>query len=427
MKAGIFTFSLFILFLSCTSGERKNMMTYTVARGDFENVLTVDGYVESLRSTSANCPPYLEGTIGFLVEDGTYVKEGDVVCIVEVAEMQTQYDQLKADCEISQLNLTKAQADLALRYALLEAEVRTNEAETQIARLDSLQLQYAPQNQVKIKELELQQVTIRKNNFEKKLATLEIIRQSEIKKQELRVQQLVNRLQTAKDKLDALTIKAPKDGLAVRANNWITGKKLQVGDLVWSRMPLVNLPEFAGMKVIIRAPEADYKYINVNDSVIYTFDAMPGNRAYGKIQMKSPVGQQHREKSKVKFFDIEATIDSVQTMPDPGYTASCRILLKLLKDTLTVPQIAIFEQDSMKVVYVRKGRKFDMQQVQTGITSPKEAVIVSGLLGDEEIALMKPASSAIRKTWLLPADTTRNEPVDTQSNETVNTQPNETI
>ncbi|MDR1524191.1 MAG: HlyD family secretion protein, partial [Tannerella sp.] len=226
MKAGIFILLMFITLLSCSSGERGNVMTYTVVRGDFENTLTIDGYVEPLRSTTANCPPYLEGTIGFLIEDGTYVKEGDVVCIVEVAELQTRYDQLKADYEIEQVNLTKAQADLALRYTLLEAEVKTNEAETQIARLDSLQLKYAPPNQVKIKELELQQVTIQKNRFQKKLEALEVIRKSEIKKQELKVQQLNNRLQAAKDQMETLTVKAPKDGLAVRVTNWLTRKKL---------------------------------------------------------------------------------------------------------------------------------------------------------------------------------------------------------
>jgi multidrug resistance efflux pump len=420
MKSGIYILSVLVLLTSCSSGEEGNHMTYTVTRGDFESTLTIDGYVEPLRSTTANCPPYIEGVIGFLVEDGTYVKEGDVVCIVEVAEMQTRYDQLKSNYEIEQVNLGKAQADLALRYALLDAEVKTNEAETQIARLDSLQLKYAPPNQVKIKELELQQVTIQKNRFEKKLAALEIIRQSEIKKQELKVRQLGNQLQSVKDRLDALTVKAPKDGLAVRATSMMTRKKLQVGDMVWHLMPLVNLPEFAGgMKVIIRAPEADYKYINVNDSVIFTFDAMPDNPAYGKIRMKSPVGQPHKENSKVKFFDIEASIDSVQAMPDPGYTASCRILLKQVKDTLVIPQIAVFEEDSIKVVYVQQGRKFDMQQVQIGLSSSKEAVIVSGLQGNEKISLMKPSSSYLRKKLLLPADSTRNEPVNTHSNEII--------
>ncbi|MDR2139127.1 MAG: efflux RND transporter periplasmic adaptor subunit [Tannerella sp.] len=418
MKSAIFILFLVIMMISCTSGGKENVMTYTVARGTFENTLTIDGYVEPLRSTTANCPPYIEGTVGFLVEDGTYVKEGDVVCIVEVAELQTRYDQLKADYEIAQVNLTKAEADLALRYALLEAEVKTNEAETQIARLDSLQLKYAPPNQVKIKELELQQVTIQKNRFEKKLEALKVIRQSEIKMQELKVQQLANGLQTARDRLEALTVKAPKDGLAVRATNWVTRKKLQTGDPVWHLMPLVNLPEFAGMKVIIRASEADYKYINTGDSVIYTFDAMPGNEAYGKIQMKSPVGQQHKENSKVKFFDIEASIDSVRTMPDPGYTANCRILITQVKDTLIVPQIAVFEEDSIKVVYVKRGKKFDMQQVQIGISSPKEAVIAFGLQGNEEIALMKPSSSSLRKRVFLPVDSTRNKPVNT-SNEII--------
>jgi hypothetical protein len=361
--------------------------------------------VEAIRSTTANCPPFIQGTIGFLVEDGTFVKEGDVVCIIELPYLQTSYDQTKSQVENAQVELTKMQANLDMQYALLEAQVKTNEAETQIARLDSLQLQYAPPNQVRIKEMELEQITIQKNRFEKKLKTLDVIRKVEIKRQELLVKQYASQLQTVRDRLDALTIKAPKDGLAVRVSNRITGKKFQVGDIAWHTTPIISLPEFSGMKIIIQAPEMDYKLISVNDSVIMTFDAMPENKAYGKIQMKSPVGQEYRQGSKVKFFEIEASIDSVLTMPDPGYTANCRIMLKHVTDTLVVPQIAVFEEDSIKVVYVKKGNKYDMQQIKTGISSPKDAVVISGLQGGEEISLTKPSLSSIRKRLYLKPDT----------------------
>lgn len=404
MKFAISVFFWLGLILSCSSGDGSDAATCIVVRRDFENILTIDGYVEPIRSSTANCPPHTEGTVGFLVEDGTFVKEGDVVCIVEVADLQTSYDQVKSQLENAQVELTKTRANLDMQYALLEAQVRTNEAETQIARLDSLQLQYTPPNQIRIKEMELEQVTIQKNRFEKKLKTLDVIRQVEVRRQELLVQQFTNRLQSFRERLDALTVKAPKDGLAVRARYPLTGNKLQVGDMVWHMMPLVNLPEFSGMKVIIQAPEMDYKYISVNDSVIMSFDAMPGNKAYGKIRMKSPVGQQYRRDSKVKFFEIEASIDSVTTMPDPGYTAGCRILLKQVKDTLIVPQIAVFEEDSIKVVYVRRGKKYDMQQIMTGLSSPKDAIVTSGLQGGEEISLTKPPLSSIRKRLYLQPD-----------------------
>jgi multidrug efflux pump subunit AcrA (membrane-fusion protein) len=389
---------LLILFSACRPEEGKDISTYTVSRTNFENTLFVDGFVEPVRSANATCPPYIEGVVAYLVEDGVMVNEGDTVCVVEVQELQTNYDQMLIDLENSKAGLNRIKADLSSQYALLEAQVRNNEAETSIARLDSLQLKYSTANQAKIKELELARVTIEKERYEKKLQALSIIQQSEIRRRELEIQQFVNRIESVKSQLDALTVKAPKSGLATRAVYRMTGKKLQVGDPVWHLMPLVVIPDLSEMKVKIKSPEVDYKYINTGDSIIYTFDAMPDNTAWGKITTKSPVGQQYKEGSKVKFFDIEASIDSTQVMPSPGFTVNCRIFLQQVKDTLVVPQVAIFEVDSMKVVYVKNKKGYEMRQVSTGLTSSKEAIITSGLLDNEVVSLSKPQSSLVKKS-----------------------------
>ena len=407
---------LFFLF-SCTSHENKELPTYVVSQGNYESTVVVDGFAEPLRSSSAACPAYVEGVIAFMVEDGTIVNEGDVVCVVEVQELQTNYDQLLVNLENAEVGLNKTKADLGAQYALLEAQVKTNEAEAEIAHLDSLQLKYLTPNQAKIKELELERVTIDKERYEKKLKALAVIQQSEIRRYEMEIQQFANRVQSVKTQLDGLTVKAPKGGLAIRSIYRMTGKKLQVGDPVWHLMPLVTIPELSEMKIKITAPEVDYKYINIGDSVIYTFDAMPDNVAWGKITMKSPVGQQYKEGSKVKFFEIEASIDSTLKMPEPGFTASCRIVLQQIKDTLVVPQIAVFEKDSMKVVYVKNNNRYEMRQVLTGVSSAKEVVITSGLQYNEVVSLAMPPSSLIKKETLLPKKEEKEEEVPSASEE----------
>ena len=408
-KFKIAFFLLLILVYSCTFHESNEFSTYTTSHGTFESAIIIDGYTEPLQSSSATCPPYIEGVVSFLIEDGTLVNEGDIVCIVEVQELQTNYDQMQTYLENAQVELNKIKADLSAQYALLQAQVKTNEAETEIAHLDSLQLKYSTPNQARIKELELERVSIEKKRYEKKLKALDVIQQSEIRRRELEIRQISNRLESEKSKLDALTVRAPKNGLAIRAIYPLTGKKLQVGDPVWHLMPLVTIPELATMKIKISAPEADYRYINIGDSVSYTFDAMPENSAWGKITTKSPVGQQYKEGSKVKFFEIEASIDSTLVMPEPGFTASCRIILQQIQDTLAIPQIAVFETDSMKVVYVQKKNSFEMRQVSTGLSSSKEVIITSGLEVNEVISLVKPPSDLVKKTTLLPKEETKEE------------------
>ena len=369
----------------------------------------IDGVVEPLRSTTVACPPGVQGNVAYLVEDGTFVKEGDVIIVLESPDLQTYYDQLMTNLENTKAGLNKVRADLDMQYALLEAQVKTNEADTKIALMDSLQLKYSTPNQTKIKELNLERVAIEKERYEKKIQALAIIQQSEIRRQELEIQRLENNAKSTKDRLDALEIKAPKDGLAMRATSLLTGLQLQVGDLVLPPMPLVNLPNLNAMKIKIKAPETDYKQINVNDRVVYTIDAMPGNVAWGKVTMKSPVGQPMKQGSKVRFFEIEASIDSTSVMPEPGFTADCRIILQQVKDTIVIPQIAVFDQDSIKVVYVRKKNNFERRQILTGLSSSKAAIVSAGLSINEQVALLKPSDSSIKKTVLLP-DSLLNKP-----------------
>jgi biotin carboxyl carrier protein len=268
--------------------------------------------------------------------------------------------------------------------------------------MDSLQLEYLSLHQRLIKELELEKSTIEKARYVKKFEALKVIQQHEVKKLELEIQRLRNRVEFMKEQLDALTIKAPRNGLFVRAIHVISGTKVKAGDAVWGNFPLATLPEFEQMKVKITASETDFKMINVNDSVSYTFDAMPGNRGTGKILKKTPIGQPYKRGSTVKFFDIEASIDSVLVMPEPGFTANCQVIFKQVENVFSIPQIAIFEEDSIKVVYVQRKKGYDRRQVLMGLSSPRESIVTAGLEEGDIITLSKPKISLVKERVALP-------------------------
>jgi multidrug efflux pump subunit AcrA (membrane-fusion protein) len=387
--------SLLIFFISCTSAKDKDIPTYTVSYSNFENSITLDGLVEPIKISAVICPLNVEGIITYLVEDGTYVHAGDIICKIEFQELQVEYENMLIELEDAKAVLSKTKADLDLQYALLEAQVETNDANTKIAQLDSLQLIYSPANLRKIKELELEKAAIQKKQYDAKLQALNVINQTEIRRRELRIQRVESRVESLKKRLDELNIKAPKDGIVIVSINRATDVKHKIGSIVWSNMPIASIPELSEMKVIIKASETDFKYINANDSVVYTFDAMPENKAWGKIQMKSPVGSPYKRGSKVKFFEIIATIDSALSMPAPGYTANCHVIVKEIKDTLVIPQVAVFEEDSVKIVYVKNKNRFEMRQILTGLSSPKEVVVTAGLKENDAVALTKPDHSLI--------------------------------
>jgi hypothetical protein len=79
----------------------------------------------------------------------------------------------------------------------------------------------------------------------------------------------------------------------------------------------------------------------------------------------------------------------------PGLSAYCEITFQQANDTLFIPNLALFEKDSIKVVYVLKSGKFQPVKVMTGLTGSSYTIITDGLKGDEVIALSEPPDRLI--------------------------------
>lgn len=401
---------LIVLFCSCGNTESRTIPTYAVVKGDFKNIITVDGYAEPINTTGLVCPPRIDGAVKFIVPEGTLVEKGDVVCEIEMLQLGINYENSLTKLETAKAEFNKLKANQEIEYSTLMADLHNTEAEEFVATMDSLQLMYASPSERKIRELQMEQKALARGKQERRLDVLKIVQQYELRRQEIDIKQIEEEVARAKEMLDNLTIKAPHRGVVIVGMHY-SGRKLMEGDEIWMGMPVASIPGTDEVKILAMVSEQDQKLISQGDSVCYSFDAMPETKAWGKVSRKSPVGknvqiqtdQRSFKRLNVKEYEIEASIDSVDTfMPDPGYTARCSIVIKEVKDTLFVPQISVFDQDSIKVAYVKLKKGFEMRQVLTGINSSREVIINAGLNEGDEVALSRPTVSMIKKTVLLP-------------------------
>jgi multidrug efflux pump subunit AcrA (membrane-fusion protein) len=102
------------------------------------------------------------------------------------------------------------------------------------------------------------------------------------------------------------------------------------------------------------------------------------------------MGLKRTDGSEVKTFEIEASVDTFLRPIDPGLSVNCRIFLQDLPDTLVVPTVCVYHRDSVNVVYVRKGKKYEEREVKLSITTPRSSVIAEGVDEGEEITMIKP-------------------------------------
>lgn len=380
-----------IAFASCSSGMEGKLPSYAVERRDYEDVLVMEGYTESVNSVNINCPPNVDGTIVNIVESGTYVKEGDVVCIIEDVGVANSFDRLTLDLESAYAELEKLKASQRLDSALLDAQVKNNAAEAMLAESDSLQMIYMSATERETKKLQLQRAAIERERLLKKVESTKVMQKIDLMRMEKHIAWVKRNLEAERKKMESLKIRATKDGLAVRGRRWPwSDETWNVGDNVWNGRSVVTLPDFDNMKVLLYAQETEYKRLHMGDSVMYTFDAMPENRGWGRIIKLASVGQTRTSGSQVKTFEIEASVDSLLAPIEPGLSARCHIYIKHIPDTIVVPTISVFDKDSLKVVYVQNGRKYEEREVTLGIGSPKMTIISNGLNEGEQIALIRP-------------------------------------
>lgn len=398
----ILFFTLLTLVVSAC-GNRGDSQSFStkVERGDFQEWLSLEGSVEAVNATSINCPRVFDAVVLYIAEDGSFIQAGDTVCILESNRLKEQYERSLTNLEIFEAEYNKGVADLDLSMTLLEAQVRNNEAQTQISNLDSLQLEYSSPSQRKITELQLKRSRIEKRKLESKLKYLRIINQTELRKMQIYINQMKSQVSSLEKELQSLVMLAPKAGLVLLGESTSTDGRLQVGEEIYPNALIASIPEMDQMQVRIQAKEAEVKRLELGQRVDFTFDGMPDSRAQGLIRMIAPVGTPMRGNKSIKLYDVVASIDTASTLPKPGLSAMAQVYLQLEPDTVFVPQLAIFIEDSSRFVYVREGNGYIRQEVQLGLQSSKQAIISGGLKGSETISLIKPKNAAVKETRFL--------------------------
>ncbi|MCF8363309.1 MAG: efflux RND transporter periplasmic adaptor subunit [Prolixibacteraceae bacterium] len=400
---------LLIGFFSCQSTGGGEELFHCVLPTTFSNHIVINGQVDAISTSMVSCPQNVNGTIVFIIEDGTYVEKGDTVCILENRELENRYDNMVANLEQSKANYEKGMANLEMNYALLTAQVESNEAQTSITNLDSVQLQYLSEQQRRIKELEIEKAAIEKEKLQTKLHYLEIINESKLRKLKIKIEQDEVRAREYKKILSGMVLTAPRDGIAKPAQvRWRGGQPVKEGDEVWRGHPLVEIPDVSNVNVSIEATESQFKKISVGDTVDFTFDAMAGNQAWGKIERKAPIGQPVSRGSNVKIFNITASVDSCLSLPEVGISANCKITFNFQKNAIVVPQVAVHQHDSIYVVYVKDNNTYQRREVRKGFESPKETVIVDGLKYNDLVSLIKPDENSVSETIYLQNTETNN-------------------
>jgi multidrug efflux pump subunit AcrA (membrane-fusion protein) len=365
-----------------------------VEKGIFYIDMYEEGEIEAIQSINISSPSiswrYGNLKITQLVKDGQEVKAGDTLIVFDPSEVQKGIVEAEGRMEISRAELEKLTAQ---HQSDLE-ELRADYEVTQIAQeISKIRLESAVyESAVKKKEIQLnlEKADIALDRAKEQIDNRIKIQKEEIKQKNLAIEQDRARLEEANETLQKMFVVTSSQGIAVISKNWNNGNKFQVGDQCWSGFPVIQLPDLSALKAIVKIIEVDIAKITKGLKVDIKPDAFSDSIFTGTVSTVANLAVSKDETSKIKVFPVEILINETNKNLLPGLTVSCRIIIDKLEDVLYVPIEGVHPEGDKYFVYKKTRGGYEKVYIETGINNSDYIVVVDGLEGKDEIALVDP-------------------------------------
>jgi len=200
-------------------------------------------------------------------------------------------------------------------------------------------------------------------------------------------------LKLAQSELEKTTICAPFPGIAILYETHREGQKRKprVGDKVWQNQPILYLPDISSMIVMTQVREVDLHKIALGLKCTVQIDAYPDVLFEGEVSFIGMLASERfQEGSAEKYFQMTVPLKGGDSRLRPGMTARVSILTDTVKNALSVPIQAIFNEGGKKYCFLYIGDSFKKVNVDLGKQNEDIAEIVSGLKSGDQISLVKP-------------------------------------
>ncbi len=365
-------------------------------RGDFMRSVVAEGNFQAAQATVLAAPLTLSMpvAIGWLAEDGSFVREGEVVVRFDPAQLREELRGGRADRETADRRIEQRSEEGGVKMENLErdAELAVHElnfaADFQSTDDDVFSRKQRVESQLDTKlaqERHDHAMQSREVNGQLHAVELQLL-DIEKRKADLKIQR-------AERSLSALEIRAPHDGIFVLKRQW--GDSLQVGQTVWRGTPVAEIPRLDEMEAEVWVLEADAGGLEPGLPVELQVEARPGMSYAASVKHVDALPSRRVRWVPVQYFRVLLSLE--ETDPEvmkPGQRVTAQFALERREDALTVPRAAVFEREGERVVYVRRGGGFEPLEVKLGPAALGRIVIEEGLEEGAPVALRDPTAEA---------------------------------
>jgi HlyD family secretion protein len=392
---------------SALAGE-VDVPTTTVKEADVQLKILATGALRTKDSRMIAAPPIAGGTLQIikLARFGAPVHKDDVVLEFDPSEQEYNLAQNRSDLQQAEQEIVKAKADAAVQVAedqtaLLKARYKVRQAELEVSKNELVSKIDAEKNNLALEEAKRALAQLEQDVRSHSASNKAALAISEEKRNKALLA-----MNQAEENIRHMTITSPIDGLmVVRPNLDSTGgfffgqalPDYHVGDQVNPGSSIGEVVDVSHLEVYTQVGETDHSNLKPGQPVDIQVYALPNDKFIGKVETVGGASAHAFWDDNAKHkFDVTVLLDKPDPRLRPGFAARLTIRGDELSHAVSIPSEAVFDREGKKIVYCKRNRGFEEQEVKLRALSEGHAV-VQGIQPGTVVALVNPEARGSEK------------------------------
>jgi multidrug resistance efflux pump len=274
--------------------------------------MLLSGEISAAQSTVLTVPftPMWMVRLRWIENDGTPVKADQKVAEFDSTTYGNTLDQLKTGVSQAETGLVQFEDQTAAGDEERAFAVEQSKNAREKARIEAaIPLELRARREHEEKQLALRKA---ESDLEKALEDLRAFRAaSEADRGVLKIglEKARHDLAVAEDAIEALTLRAPRDGFFVIGDHFRESRKIQSGDDLWPGVTVGRIPDLSRLEVQAWLPDVDDGRIHLGQSVTVAPDAFPGRNLQATIREIGPLAQPPTPDSLRRAFKVRVSIE----------------------------------------------------------------------------------------------------------------------
>ncbi len=397
-------------------------LVHTIMRGDLNVTLTEQGTLESFDNTEIKCEVRGAGTINWVIENGTQVKQGDELVRLENKQIEdfiherTKYAHLSRDAAIGfrahatrgglaileyeeggfpiqlmtlEKNLVIAESNLLTAKDMLDHSVRMLERGYR-SELDVEQktaaVRHATLNvEVLWTEIDILKKFTQKEELVKLRGNWESAKAAAAGHEEVLAMDEA-RIALAREEIARCVIRAERSGLVIYpgSEKWKSTPDIAEGATVHNDQVLLLMPDTSKMQVKVGIHDSMIEHVTPGMSARVT---LPDRTLDGKVSSVASVAPPAGWwTGNIVKYDVIVQLPSVEGLK-PGMSAEVEVTMDRHKDVLMIPVAAVVETEQGAFCWVGTAEETQRRSLQLGGSNDAFIVVESGLQAGDQVVL----------------------------------------